>query len=69
MSAHLGVYPGDTKNQSFYEFLTLLLSLLVWGDNYVEQSIAILGDNVGALTSALSLKGRGSMLAVARELS
>ena len=68
-AAHLGVQPGDTKHQSFYEFLMLLLSLLVWGDNYVEQSIAILGDNVGALTSALALKGRGSMLAVARELS
>ena len=66
---HLGVYPGDTKNQSFYEFLTLLLSLLVWGDAFVDHSVAILGDNVGALTSALSLKGRGSMLAVARELS
>ena len=29
----------------------------------------MLGDNVGALSSAISLAGRGSLLAVSRELS
>ena len=66
---HLGVVPGDCRHQTFFEFLTLLLALLVWGDWFVDESLAVLGDNVGALTSALSLSGRGSLLAVARELS
>ena len=66
---HLNVVPGDSRHQTFFEFLTLLLSLMIWGDTFVSFSVAILGDNVGALSAALSLKGRGALLAVARELS
>ena len=66
---HLGVAPGDPKHQTFFEFLTLLLALMVWGNSFVETSVAVLGDNVGSLSAALSLKGRGNLLAVARELS
>ena len=66
---HLGVVPGDTRHQTFFEFLTLFLALMVWGDGFVNESVAVLGDNVGALASALSLRGRGALLAVARELS
>lgn len=66
---HLGVWPGDSKHQTFFEFLTLLLALMVWGDNFVDVSVPILGDNTGALSAALSLKGRGTLMAVARELS
>ena len=51
---HLGVVPGDCRHQTFFEFLTLLLALLVWGDWFVDESLAILGDNVGPLASALS---------------
>ena len=41
----------------------------MWGDRFTDTPVAVLGDNTGALDNALSLKGRGSMLAVARELS
>ena len=66
---HLGVHSHDTKYQSFWEFATLLLVLMVWGDRFVKHSLAILGDNTAALQNALSLKGRGPLLAVAREVS
>ena len=60
---------GDPAWQSLWEFYTLLLCLLCWGRHATDQRLTLHGDNVGALQAALSLKGRGSMLAVARELS
>ena len=66
---HLNIVPGDSRRQTFFEVLTFFLALLVRGDAFVDFSIAIFGDNIGALSAALSLKGRGSLLAVARELS
>ena len=35
----------------------------------MHESVAVLGDNTAALSDALALKGKGIMLAVARELS
>ena len=66
---HLSVTPNDPKHQSFWEFATLLLVLLVWADRFTEMVLDILGDNTAALSNALSLRGRGPMLAVAREIS
>eukprot|EP00959_Pyramimonas_sp_CCMP1952_P209647 4386391-Pyramimonas_sp.AAC.1 len=48
--------------------LTLLLSLLVWGTHAEEFSLTLHGDNIGALQNALSLKGHGHLLAIAREI-
>jgi hypothetical protein len=64
-----GVVTHDSKHQTFWEFLTLLLTLLKWGSQFGQQSVAILGDNTGSLTAALSLKAKGSMAAVAREIA
>ena len=69
LAAHLQVVTGDPKHQTFWEFLTLLIVLILWGDDFVEVSLAVLGDNTGSLSSALRLQGRGAMLAVAREVS
>merc|ERR1712194_273249 len=66
---HLGVVTHDTSFQSFWEFATLLLALCTWGDRFVHERFAVLGDNTAALSSSLALKGRGVLLAVARELS
>merc|ERR1712086_389255 len=66
---HLDVVPNVTKFQTFWEFATLLLALCTWGDNFVHERVAVLGDNTAALSSSLELKGRGVLLAVARELS
>ena len=68
-AAHLNVVPGDCKFQSFWEFLTLLLALILWGDAYTDESLTILGDNSSALQNALKLAGRREMVAVAREIA
>ena len=65
----LGVETHNSKFQTFWEFLTLVLALCVWGDQFVQEAVALLGDNTGALQDALHLKGRGILAAVARELS
>ena len=41
----------------------------MWGNQFVQEAVALLGDNTGALQDALHLKGRGILAAVARELS
>ena len=63
-----GAACGDPKWQSLWELATLLLSLIIWGEHAVDCVLMIHGDNVAAL-HALSLKGKGDMNAVAREIS
>ena len=65
----MGVRIEDPKYQTFWEFLTLFLALMVWGSSFTRQSAAVVGDNTGSLTSALKLKAKGCMAAIARELS
>ena len=68
-AAHLNVVIGKSKFQTFFEFLTLLLALMVWGKEDPTKTLAVLGDNTGALQEAISLSGKGILLAVSRELS
>jgi hypothetical protein len=63
----LGAVPGESRYQTFWEFLTLLATLMVWGRNFKNETVAIVGDNTGTLEVSLSLKSKGSMAAVARE--
>ena len=65
----LGVVPAQPRYQTFWELATLLLSLIVWGPRFVTEAVAVLGDNTGALQTALSLSGRMPNLAAARELA
>ena len=66
---HLGISPGDSAHQTFWEILTILMALEQWGDNFIHEEVAILGDNTGALQNILDLKGKGHQLAVAREVA
>ena len=60
---------GDSRWQSLWEFVTLLLCLNIWGDLAVDSTLTLRGDNIAALQDAVALKGRGLMNAVARELT
>ena len=66
---HLRVVPGDSRHQTFWEYATLLLCLMTWGDHFTKESVLVVGDNTGSLSNALSLKGKGDLLAISRELS
>ena len=68
-AAHLGVWTGDSKFQSFWEFLTLLLALILWGERFTAECITVLGDSTSALQDALNLMGRHEMLAIARKVA
>ena len=65
----LGVKPGLPRFQTFWELTTLVLTLVTWGPRFINSSLAVLGDNTGALQTALSLKGRMPNLGAARELA
>ena len=65
----LRLRPGDSKHQSAWEFLTLFLALVLWGDDFVHEALLILGDNTAALQDAIGPKGKNAMLWIARELS
>merc|ERR1712085_77085 len=45
---HLDVVPHDSSFQSFWEFAILLLALCTWGDYFVHEKVAVLGDNTAA---------------------
>jgi len=66
---HLGVWIGDSKFQTFWEYAVFLLVLVQWADMFHPFAMPILGDNTGALQAGLELKGRGVLLAIAREIS
>ena len=67
--AHLGVAIGKAKFQTFWEYLTALLALLTWGGYAATEHILLVGDNTASLQDALDFKGKGCLLAVARELA
>ena len=69
MFGTLDVTVGEAKSQTFFESCTLLLCLLVWGGRFPGRCLQIAGDNTAALQNAIALKGRGAMLALARELA
>ena len=60
---------GDSRFQSLWEFVTLLLSLIVWREYAASTTLFILGDNISALQDAIKLNGKGLMLVVAREIA
>ena len=65
----VGAKIGAAASQPTFEFLALFLVLLAWGSRFRHAGLAIAGDNLGALTSALSLSGRGGLGRISRELA
>jgi hypothetical protein len=62
---------ADSSSQTFLELFAVLISAILWATTTSSPSeyLVILGDNTAALQSALGLKGKGPLMAVARELS
>ena len=68
-AAHLGIAPGLSKFQSFWEMFTMLHALVLWGDEFTDTSVPVLGDCTSALSDALNLAGKRTMIAVAKEVA
>ncbi|CAK0908047.1 unnamed protein product, partial [Prorocentrum cordatum] len=64
-----GAVLGLAKYQSLWEFIALLLALIIWRCHAEHAVLYVLGDNVAALQDAMQLKGSGDMLVVAREIA
>ena len=60
---------GNPKWQTTWEFLTLLLALIRWRQHAQGAVLFFLGDNIGALQDAISLKGKGDLMTIAREIA
>ena len=67
--SRLNITIGESKWQTFWELLTCLICLVLWGNDFVDHQLAVLGDNVSSLTSALNLKGKREQMAIIREIS
>ena len=65
----LKLEPGDPRCQTSFEYLTLFLVLLSWGAAARTHGLAILGDNIAALQCAISLRGRGALNDLSREIA
>ena len=60
---------GAPDGQTTWEYVVILLALLLWGFEHRGSGLALLGDNLAALNGALHLKGRGQLAAVTKEIS
>ena len=65
----LGISVGEPSAQTTFEYLTLFFVLLTWGTSLRRQGLALLGDNIAALQLALSLKGKGALNTISREIA
>ena len=69
MVPDLDVEIGAPRSQTFWESLMLMICLLVWAGDFEGKTLRLAGDNTGSLQNALALRGRGPLLAVAREIT
>ena len=65
----LRVKMGESRYLPFFEALTALAAITVWCGPGRLQSAALVGDNLAALTTAVSYRGRGDLGRVCRELA
>ena len=65
----LGVRSGESRFLPFFEALTALIALVRWGGPGGLKELALVGDNLGALTAAVSQKGKGDVARVCREFA
>ena len=63
----LGVSPGLSAYQTFWELACLGLALIQWASSY--QRLTLYGDNTGSLQMALDGKGKGVCNELLRELA
>ena len=65
----LQVERGQSAYLSFFEALTALSAVSLWCPTGGRSTIAVVGDNIAALTVAVSRRGRGDLGRICRELA
>jgi len=65
----LGYELYDPAGQTAWEYLCILLTLILWAPRFKAEGLALLGDNLAALTGAISLRGKNRLTRITRELT
>ena len=65
----LGIVIGKPDGQTILEYAALFLVLLAFGETFRGTGVVILGDNLGSLSLALTLKGDKALGRISREVS
>ena len=60
---------GDPDGQTSWEYLALLISLVIFGYIHRVKGLILLGDNIGSLNLALTLKGDKALGRISREIA
>ena len=60
---------GQSAYLSFFEAFTVLAAVALWCQPGQRTSVAVVGDNIAALTVAVSRRGRGDLGRLCRELA
>ena len=69
LCSELGVVRGQSAFLSYLEAFTVLAALAVWCRPGGRRWLAIVGDNVAALTVAVSQRGKGDLGKICREVA
>ncbi len=69
LCSSLGAVRGESGCLTFFEAFTVLAALEIWCGPGGLKSAAVVGDNIGALTVAVSRRGRGDLGRICRELA
>ena len=64
-----GAEIGDSGCLAFFEAVTALSAVQAWCVEGPHRHLALVGDNIAALTVALSFRGRGDLARVCREMA
>ena len=65
----MGVEKGSSKYLAFFESVTALVGIELWTGASQLQTFGLVGDNIAALTAAVSTRGRGDVAKVCREIA
>ena len=65
----LNIAIGASKHQTTWELVSLYIVLLLYATKFRDRGLAIVGDNVASLQSAISLKGRRDLSKITREIA
>jgi len=69
LAEHLGTQVGSSAGQTTWELLMVYISLLTWASQFRQEGLVVFGDNIAALSSILTLRGRNHLATITRELA
>jgi len=69
VAARLNTSLGDPAGQTTWEYLMMLLALMVYGSRFSKSGLVVFGDSLAALGGILNLKGRNGLTRITREVA